>query len=175
MEGFISTLKLFHPNRVHQNIIHPKVSKNVAEDNNNDTENVDNVAISNNNGQKNTKRIQPDNVKCNYCGVIIKFKKNLRRHILSAHSLGNEDGFNCLECNSSFGSQYHFDRHISSSNCLKNLNYDCKKCKKKFTSAEKLAVHLLKNCPKKFMCTYCLTFFRAKKDYLSHVSSHMEL
>ena len=113
-----------------------------------------------------------DNVKCRICGAVIRFKKNMARHILAAHKFGSDDCFNCFVCNLGFGSQYHLSRHVESSNCFKNLQYECKKCKKKFTTPEKLDVHTKKNCSKKYMCVHCLAFFKLKKDFLNHQASH---
>ena len=128
---------------------------------------------------------EPDNIKCSDCGKVIKFKRNLVRHMSRAHgivqnqvescSLENVDHFQCEFCNTIVHSQYHLDRHLKSRNCAKNLIHTCKKCKSKFMSEEKLITHETKNCSKKFMCTFCFAYFQAKKDYTAHLSSHAEL
>ena len=113
----------------------------------------------------------PDNVKCDICGKVISFRRNLARHMSTYHKEA-EESFNCLICNSTYNSQYHLDRHTESKNCLRNLKFECRKCKKMFTSAEKLSVHSEKNCNKKFMCTSCFCYFKSKKEYKNHCRSH---
>ena len=114
----------------------------------------------------------PDNIKCDICGKIISFKRNIARHMLTFHNMTEEESFNCAMCNSSYNSQYHLERQIESKNCLRNLKFECKNCKKMFMSADKLSVHSVKNCDKKYMCSSCFCFFKSKRDYNNHISSH---
>ena len=128
---------------------------------------------------------QPDNIKCTDCGKVIKFKRNLARHMSLAHGANqnvidesaskeqvNAERFSCEFCDTVVSSQYHLDRHLKSRNCSKNLLHKCKYCKEKFMSEEKLVTHETKNCVKKYMCTHCFTYFKVKKEYLAHLRSH---
>ena len=125
---------------------------------------------------------QPDNIECSLCHNIIKFKRNVARHMILAHGSGqnvlnnanhsNADKLYCEFCEKVCDSQYHLDRHLKSKNCSKNLLFECKKCKAKFTSEKKLSTHEIKNCLRKYMCTFCFAYFQVKKEFLSHMSSH---
>ena len=76
--------------------------------------------------------------------------------------------YNCDVCTLNFRSPYHLDRHQKSKNCMKNLSYKCKECKKSFMSEEKLKSHETKNCAKKYFCTECFKFFKSNKSCQNH-------
>ena len=116
---------------------------------------------------------QAENVKCDICGKLISFKRNMPRHMAIYHNKESScQSYECIQCQTDFSSQYHLDRHVASKNCVRNLNFECRKCKQKFVSSDKMAVHMKKNCPKKFMCASCFSFFKSKKEYEGHLSLH---
>ena len=114
--------------------------------------------------------LQPDNVSCEVCFKIIKFRKNLPKHMSDAHGDEEKEKYSC--CNISFTSKYNLARHTASKNCLLNLKHDCKKCKARFVSIEKLQIHIKKNCPKKYFCTICFQFFNKTANFESHKNNH---
>jgi len=116
----------------------------------------------------------PDNIKCDHCSKIIKFKKNLSRHMAVFHQNLDHEKYGCDLCEVEFSSKYHLDRHLESKNCLKNLTQECKKCKKRFVSVEKLKIHLDKNCQKKHFCDICFKFYKNKREFKMHVDSHKQ-
>ena len=122
----------------------------------------------------------PDFIKCSMCDIVIKFKKNMLRHLSLVHGVhgdkevvNDSSSYEC--CENSFSSQYHLDRHTKSKNCSKNLIFECRKCLCKFVTQEKLSIHTTKNCSKKYMCTLCFKFFKSKREFEVHMSSHSQL
>jgi len=113
------------------------------------------------------KVLNPEELKCNYCEMVFKYKQNLGRHIKEYH-LKKSDEFNCDSCKVVFRRKEHLEAHIASKSCLKSLSHECKNCKKMFSTAEKVKSHVLKNCAKKYFCSLCLGFFMKKKEFLSH-------
>ena len=124
---------------------------------------------------------EPDNVKCSMCDIIIKFKKNLSRHMTLVHGLADDQNIENVEqasfecCENVFSSQYHLDRHTKSKKCVKNQRFECKKCLLKFTTESKLSIHMKKNCLKKYMCMSCFTFFKSKNKFQLHLDTHDHL
>eukprot|EP00092_Neocalanus_flemingeri_P004011 GFUD01004317.1.p1 GENE.GFUD01004317.1~~GFUD01004317.1.p1 ORF type:complete len:280 (+),score=52.03 GFUD01004317.1:44-883(+) len=110
----------------------------------------------------------PDNIKCDACDKLIKFKRNLARHMLLAHQKEVSEKLECEFCNLVFFSRFNLNRHLNSKNCLNNLTAECKECKMRFESEDKLKSHQAKNCSKKYFCSECLTFFKTKKFYQNH-------
>ena len=147
----------------------------------------DNIERNPNNRMNKTVRVlnvpkeQPDNIKCSLCDTVIKLKRNLARHMRDVHGQNKDSDesevdlnqlFNCDYCDKRFGSHYHLDRHLKSSNCLNNLLLECKNCKRKFVSELKLANHVKKNCSKKYLCTFCFCYFATKKLFTEHMGCH---
>ena len=130
------------------------------------------VVIGKNKPRKENKKIKvlnPDQFKCNYCEMDFKYKQTLKRHIKEYH-LEKSDEFTCDSCKLVFRRKEHKEAHLTSKSCVERLSYDyeCKNCKKMFSTAEKLNGHLVKNCTKKYFCSICLKFFMKKKEFLSH-------
>ena len=100
-----------------------------------------------------------------------QFKKNLPRHMNLAHQNKVPKYFVCEVCTLEFSTPYHLDRHQSSKNCLKNLSYQCKECKKRFVAEEKLKIHKRKNCTKKYFCSECFKFFQSNNSYQNHIKT----
>ena len=158
-------------------MLHP--SKNLDRSKNNNVPETTGDKAANENTQKKRVRVLnpkrkrlAENIKCDICGKIISFKRNMPRHMSVFHSRSDEPSFECTTCQSTFTSQYHLERHMASKNSLRNLDYECRKCKKKFTSSIKLTVHMNKNCPKKYMCASCFCFFKSKNEYDTHLNTH---
>ena len=97
-----------------------------------------------------------------------QYKKNIIRHMSEFHNMEQYQKYRCEDCDLDFGDQYHLNRHLNSKNCLKKSVEECKDCKKRFVSPDKLKVHQVKNCLKKYFCDVCLSFFKTKKIYLNH-------
>ena len=72
-------------------------NNDVVEQNDNNNDKQGNAGSSN----------SPDEAKCLICGVVIKFKKNMRRHIKVAHQ-SKENKFECFTCSLSYDSKYHY-------------------------------------------------------------------
>ena len=113
----------------------------------------------------------PDNIKCGLCHKIIKFKRNLAKHMSDFHE--TTEKLCCDHCDKNFSSRFNLDRHLKSKNCLMNSTYECKNCKARFVSVEKLEVHKVKNCPKKYFCFTCLEYFKSKAKFVAHSSVHV--
>ena len=113
----------------------------------------------------------PDNIKCGVCHKIIKFKRNLAKHMSDSHESTGK--LSCEYCDKNFSSRFNLDRHLKSKNCLWNLSHECKNCKARFVSLEKLEVHKTKNCPKKYFCSVCFEFFSSKVKFLTHRNIHV--
>ena len=90
----------------------------------------------------------PDNIKCGVCHKIIKFKRNLAKHMSDSHESTGK--LSCEYCDKNFPSRFNLDRHLKSKNCILNQSHQCKNCKARFVSQVKLEIHKLKNCPKKY-------------------------
>ena len=90
------------------------------------------------------------------------------------HPNGDKKVLTCDTCLVDFTSRYNYDRHVKSKNCFANLNHECKSCKAGFVTPLKLKTHILKNCPKKYFCQECFTFFKIKTLYENHVLGHSE-
>ena len=91
------------------------------------------------------------------------------------HGNNSPESLQCGACSVEFGSKYHLERHLASKNCLSNLSHECKDCKANFVSQDKLKVHRVKNCLKKYFCSICFTFFKSKKLYENHLISHQSV
>ena len=166
-EGVFKTMMMLQPSKTADR------SKN-----NNMPETTGNEAVNKNSKKKRVKVLIPkrkrqaENVKCDICGKMINFKRNMPRHMSVFHSRSDEPSFECVTCQATFASQYHLERHMASKNCVKNLDFECRKCKKKFTSSIKMTDHMKKNCPKKYMCASCFCFFKSKREYDTHLNTH---
>jgi len=115
------------------------------------------------------RNLVPDNIVCELCQKIIKYKKNLPKHMSDFHQNSFSDKLSCDICNIQYTSNYNLKRHINSRNCLRNLSHQCKKCKTRFVSPAKLKEHVEKNCPKKYFCSICICFFKYKYKYQEHL------
>eukprot|EP00092_Neocalanus_flemingeri_P038812 GFUD01042255.1.p1 GENE.GFUD01042255.1~~GFUD01042255.1.p1 ORF type:complete len:297 (+),score=16.53 GFUD01042255.1:60-950(+) len=118
-------------------------------------------------------RSKQDNLKCELCDIVITFKRNLGRHMKSAHGISTNT-FSCDHCNISFKSNYDLNRHLMKS-CPRNHKYKCNKCDKKFASIEQLNSHKKSNCKMKYSCDLCNQYFkRANQLSLHKVQDHIE-
>ena len=87
------------------------------------------------------------------------------------HGVQSTSKLSCEHCSIDFLNKFNLDRHLKSKNCILNLSHQCKNCKARFVSQVKLEIHELKNCPKKYFCSSCLSFFKTKSKYQSHIDS----
>jgi len=110
------------------------------------------------------------NFVCNFCDKIYKYEKGLSRHIAEVHDI--EDApcktFNCVHCNKEFRRKSILKRHQESNVCSENFAYSCSNCSKGFETSDKLKMHLLKNCPKKYRCGQCNSYFKFERSLLVH-------
>ena len=110
--------------------------------------------------------------KCDHCDQKYVFKNTLQRHVREFHT-ENVNKFTCELCNVEFGRKDNLNLHIASKMCVlsedpNNSNLQCNKCKKICITKDKLKNHEMYNCINKYFCTYCLKFFKKKKDFLTH-------
>ena len=82
------------------------------------------------------------------------------RHVKEYH-LKTSNQFTCKSCDAIFVRKDKLEIYLNMKKCPSNdISNDCKKCKKKFKSPDKLKSHAHKNCRNKYFCVICLKFSR---------------
>lgn len=125
--------------------------------------------------------------KCDFIGCnkiffeLWRFNKHIRIH---------RKLFECIHCQTSFGTHYHLQRHLKRSHkiyfkkqkkellLLENqISHKCQFCDKKFCARSDLQKHINFHhtlMEKQFLCKKCLKRFRTKGNLKEHLQVHLK-
>ena len=107
---------------------------------------------------------------CEKCPSKFPSNQALSRHKREQH-LKTKLDYPCNVCHRKFKRFEHLKRHSQKTKSCEsyvNSNVECKNCKRKFLSADKLASHIRRHCEKKYFCVSCFQFFGKKSLFTSH-------
>ena len=96
------------------------------------------------NPRKNYKEKRCDWVKCSICKREIKYKKDLKEHMIEKHgkvpkkSTGNQ--YKCVNCKREYNQEKEFTKHINE-NHITDVRKFCKDCNEKFRTNNNFEVH----------------------------------
>uniref|UniRef100_A0A182PHG0 C2H2-type domain-containing protein n=1 Tax=Anopheles epiroticus TaxID=199890 RepID=A0A182PHG0_9DIPT len=114
--------------------------------------------------------ISEDRAECGECGAVFTSKKLLKQH-LESHT--EERNFHCKDCERSFKTQHHLNRHIRAVH-TEVTRFHCEHCDVSYSRRDKLRMHVEKvhEIQTYFVCDICVRSFDTNEALQEHRHHH---